>query len=80
MALGRRSGCAPTNSNRNIVREYGVGQLAKMTGVWVGGRFLMLNRDKPYPARKGFVSNRRTRQITDSESISILVASVVAAI
>ena|SRR5882724_1594119 len=29
--------CAPTNSNRNIVREYGVRQLPEMTGVCVGG-------------------------------------------
>jgi hypothetical protein len=37
----------------------------------------MLNRDKPWRALRVVVSNRRSHQVTDSESTSILVASVV---
>jgi hypothetical protein len=53
-----------------------IGQIA--SGI-TDDRFLMLNRDEPSRALRGFVSNRRSDQVTDSESTSILVASVVAA-
>jgi hypothetical protein len=46
----------------------------KITGVSVGDRAPMLDRDKPWRAHEVFVSNRRSHQITDSESISILAA------
>ena len=50
------------------------------TGIgFAGDRLLMLNRDRPRRAHRVFVSNRRTHQSTDSESISILVAQVVTA-
>src|SRR3954447_7263171 len=39
----------------------------------VRGRFNMLNRVEPSQARGVFVGNRRSHQITDSESTSILV-------
>jgi len=47
--------------------------MSKITGVWVRGRFHMLDRDEPSQARGVFVGNRRSHQITDSESTSILV-------
>ncbi len=51
----------------------------RLTGVSVRDRFLMLDRDKPWRALRGVVSNRRAHQVTDSEATSILVASVVTA-
>jgi hypothetical protein len=50
----------------------------RLTGVSVRDRFLMLDCDRPWRARRGAVSNRRAHQVTDSESTSILIASVVA--
>jgi len=39
----------------------------------------MFNRDEPWHALRVFVSNRRSHQVTNSESTSILVASAVVA-
>jgi hypothetical protein len=50
----------------------------RLTGVSVRDRFLMLDCDRPWRARRGAVSNRRAHQVTDSEATSILIASVVA--
>ena len=55
------------------IQEQRVASMLKITGVWVSGRFHMLNRDEPSQARGVFVGNRRSHQITESESTSILV-------
>jgi hypothetical protein len=60
---------------RRVVFE--TGRMAPMLSI--RDRFPMLNRDKPWRALRVVVSNRRSHQVTDSESTSILAASVVAA-
>jgi uncharacterized protein YhbP (UPF0306 family) len=47
--------------------------MSRITGVWVRGRFRMLNRDEPSQARGVFVDNHQSHQLADSESTSILV-------
>jgi hypothetical protein len=64
-----RRGMASKSVQRTTPRDVNVENNWGM----VRGRFNMLNRDEPSQARGFFVGNRRSHQITDSESTSILV-------
>jgi hypothetical protein len=70
--------CAPINHAANFPYSSDACLISEINWGIDRGSVLLLNRDQPWRALRVVVSNHRSHQVTDSESTSILVASIVA--